>query len=280
VRLRHLAAFATALLVAACGDPGSSDGLGPSDEPNDTVAQAMPLAVAAPTGGTLGTETDVDYYEFTVPAGGAFVQVQTFDADGVGCDALDTYLALVRDDSTPLGAVLAADDDSGSYFCSNLVRWLEAGTYYVAVSFGTVAAPGLEYTVLVTLTLPDAGDHAEAEPNDTAATANGTFTADALVAGTLTPGTDADYYRFTNNTGYTRSVYLETFEHAVGYCPYADTTISVYQADGTTWFGENLDSGVNYCSRLGVTVPAGVTVFVKVEGTGGTFSYLLEIDFI
>jgi hypothetical protein len=280
MRLRQLAVSATAILVAACGGSASSGGLGPSDEPNDTVAQAMPLAVATPTVSTLGTESDVDYYEFTVPAGGAFVHVQTLDADGVGCDALDTYIALVRDDTTPLGAVLAADDDSGAYFCGDLVRWLEAGTYYVAVSFGTVAAPGLKYTVLVTLTLPDAGDHAEAEPNDTTATANGTFTADALVAGTITPGTDVDYYKFTNNTGYTRSVYFETFEHTVGYCPYADTTISVYAADGTTLIGTHYDDGVNYCSRMGVTVPAGLTGIVKVEGTGGTFSYLLEIDFL
>lgn len=279
MRLRHLAAFAAAALVAACGSDSSS-GPGASDEPNDTVAQATPLAVATPTKGTLGTESDVDYYEFTVPASGAFVRVQTFDADGAGCDALDTYVALVRDDSTPSGAVLAADDDSGPYFCSDLVRWLEPGTYYVAVSFGVVAAPGLAYTVVVTLTLPDAGDYAEAEPNDTPATANGTFTADALVAGTITPGTDVDYYKFTNNTGYTRSVYFETFEHTVGYCPYADTTISVYAADGTTLIGTHYDDGVNYCSRMGVTVPAGLTGFVKVEGTGGTFSYLLKIDFL
>lgn len=282
VRLAHLAAPLVLAALSACGGSDTADTPSADGEPNDTVAQAMSLTAGVLASSTLGTEADVDYFRFDVPEGGAIAHVETLDADGVGCDALDTLLDLVRDDGTATGAVLATDDDSGTYFCSDLIRWLDGGTYYVAVRFGSVAVPGLGYSVGVTLVLPSVADRAEVEPNDTAATATlaSPYVSDALLEASISSPTDVDYFRVNNTTSTSKTVYVEAFEHTVGYCPSADTTFDLYDAGTGTWIGSNDDSGVNLCSRAVLTLPGNTGAVVKVASKGATFTYLLEIDFL
>ena len=92
------------------------DDVGSETEPNDTMAQADPLAGSSfVVGGTLSSATDVDYYAITVPAGYA-VRAQTLSAtNGAICDAaIDTTLEML--DSQ--GNQLAYNDDWYDY-CSS-----------------------------------------------------------------------------------------------------------------------------------------------------------------
>lgn len=276
MRLRHLSAVVILAALAACSDSDSDPTPPPGGEPNDTPGQATPIGVGAPVGAVISTYADVDFYRFGVPAGGAFVHVQTFDGSGVTCSSVDTYTELFSGG----GGLLQWDDDSGPSLCDEIVTWLPEGTYFVAVSHGGAAAPAFAYALLVTLTAGTGADSAEAEPNGSVAAANGPYVADALVSGSIAPTGDSDYFAITNTSASSRTVYLETFEGAVGYCPNADSTLAVYD-DGGWQLTSNDDGGILTCSYLSYTIPAYTTYYVRVAGySGDTFSYLLEIDFL
>lgn len=128
----RLAILLAAALSACSG--GGGDQTPASDEPNDTIAQATALTPGTPVIATISTESDVDWYKFTVPAGGANVRFQTFDEGGVTCDpnhgAVDPFID-VYDAATTF---VAHDDDGGvPPFCEDLTVALPAGTNYVKV---------------------------------------------------------------------------------------------------------------------------------------------------
>ena len=140
MRLRplRLPALALAALLSACGG-GSDAPAGPAHsaeaEPNGTTAQANPVSLAEVVTGTITTVDDLDYFKFTVPAGGASVRFQTFDSTGKTCDptgmSVDPMLAVY--DSA--GVLLTGADDNGlAPFCENLSVSLPAGAAYVMVA--------------------------------------------------------------------------------------------------------------------------------------------------
>jgi cysteine-rich repeat protein len=101
-------------------------------EPNNFAAQAnavaaLPVSVLA----QIRPRTDMDYFAFTVTAG-TRLRLQTFDASGVTCDAVDTYLELCDTDGV---TALASSDDGGGGTCSLIAErsLSQAGTYFARV---------------------------------------------------------------------------------------------------------------------------------------------------
>jgi hypothetical protein len=134
------AAVMLAALLAACGGGGSASGgsVGPTRysevEPNGNLAQANPISLDAVVAGTVTAIDDLDFYQLTVPAGGASVRFQTFDSTGATCDpvnlGVDPMLAVY--DSA--GTLLTGADDNGlAPSCEDLTVALPAGTAYVMV---------------------------------------------------------------------------------------------------------------------------------------------------
>jgi len=145
-----LAALTLTALLGACG--GSSEPPPPSSaEPNDTAAQASPLPLPATVAAGIATASDVDWYAFTVPAGGASVRFQTFDSTGAACDPaglnVDPFLAVYGGDGTTL---LGGDDDGGlAPYCEDLTVALPAGTAYVMV--GGIPPVPFDYTLKLSI---------------------------------------------------------------------------------------------------------------------------------
>ncbi len=119
----------------------------------------------------------------------------------------------------------------------------------------------------------------ESEPNDTIATADGPFSSDVTISGALPTYSELDYYAITNAGATAASVTMETFTGSVGACSY-DTVIELYTAGGS-FLASNDDSGVNLCSYLSYSIPAGTTYYLKVRGFAGNIipSYLLQLNF-
>lgn len=280
MRLRHLSALAASISLAACS-PESE----PTPEPNNTIAQATAIAANAAVDATMDGSYDLDYYRFTVPAGGAFVGLETFDASGVGCQGIDPYLELVEADGTPYGWAIASDDDSGPEYCSRIVSWLAEGTYYAVVSHAGFSAPVFPYTLVVSASQPPAGA-SESELNGTIGTADGPFSGDALVSGAISTSSaysiayDNDYFAVANPTGVPQTVYLETFQDAVGSCA-VDTTLYLYDAFGAQ-LAYNDEGGVGSCSAITFTLPPNTTYYARVTNywSYASFSYLLAIVFL
>jgi hypothetical protein len=154
MRLRPLSfpAATLASLLVACG--GSSAPAVPDhfaeSEPNGTLALANAISLHSVVTGSITADTDLDFFKFTVPAGGASVRFRTFDSTGKACDpvaqGVDPYLAVY--DSA--GTLLAGADDTLTppTFCEDLTVALPAGTAYVMV--GGYAPFPFNYTLQVT----------------------------------------------------------------------------------------------------------------------------------
>lgn len=129
-------ALTLAALLAACGGGGDGTPRTAEVEPNGTTAQATPVALEATITGTITAASDSDFFSFTVPAGGATVRFQTFDAGGTACDpagqAVDPFIAVYGAAGT--SDLLGGDDDGGAPpLCEDLTLTLPAGTAYVMV---------------------------------------------------------------------------------------------------------------------------------------------------
>lgn len=283
-------AVALAAALACSGSKGGSNGgsLAVSEsEPNDTPATATPLpAGGAIAVGTISTVSDVDYYSFTVPAG-AFVELDaaTYDTSGVTCNGIDTVLRLYN--STP--SLLTSDSDSGVDLCSLIHTDLGQGTYTIAVAsqYGTTT-----FSYLLDVTLTQIPVVAETEPNDdgsvasgtndfSAANANGPFSSDVIVTGSISPSGDEDVYAVANTSAAPATVRFETYVGGIGLCSSGDTYLYIRNAAGTVLWSDD-DSGIGLCSRLTYTIPAGTTVYAHVTAfadSGTINGYLLRMDF-
>ncbi|MFS8072021.1 MAG: DVUA0089 family protein, partial [Byssovorax sp.] len=112
----------------------------------------------------------------------------------------------------------------------------------------------------------------ETEPNDTAATASGPLTPNALLSGAINPGTDVDYFRITLSA--TADLKIQTFDAAgPSSCAGIDTVVTLLGADGATTLIQRDQGGVNACGAIDPAraadggarhLPAG-TYFIKVE---------------
>jgi hypothetical protein len=138
--------LASALL--ACGGD-DDERLPDANEPNNTFATATPLTIGTPVVAAISPTSDVDYYFFDVPAGGAAVRFQTFDSGGVACDPthgnVDPFIGVFDATQT-----LVAEDDDGGLppWCEDLTVALAEGTNYVGVAG---YPPEFRYTLSVTI---------------------------------------------------------------------------------------------------------------------------------
>lgn len=145
-----------------------------------------------------------------------------------------------------------------------------SGTVYVLVSASN-GTTGALYSIAL-------GPPTESEPNGTIGTANGPYGGDVITSGAL-PSSDYDYYAIRNTGASAASVTMETFTGSVGSCSY-DTVLDLYTAAGTFLAGDD-DGGVNFCSSLTYSIPAGQTYYLRVRAFGGSPipGYLLRLDF-
>lgn len=282
--MRKNPALVAALLAAACsGSGGGNTDPGGSGWPdrNDTIAQATPMTAGTPVVGTVSTVSDLDVYALDVPAGGATVNIRTFDQGGVDCDpvnqSVDTYVVVY--DSA--GAKIAESDDSGPIRCENFDVALGGGTSYVEVS-GSPPVPFV-YTLAVNVvsTTPGGGGGSTnpGEPNDTIAQAT-PMTPGTPIVGTISTDTDLDVYAFALPAG-GATVRIRTFDRGGVDCDptneAVDTKIVVYDAAGTI-VATSDDSGRIWCEDFTVALGEG-TSYVEVGGWPPTpFVYTLAVD--
>lgn len=107
-----------------------------ADAPNTPAMAGMARALPQVIRGSLQPGTDVDCYNFTLPANQGMV-IQVSDGAG-GCPDMADSVIILRDS---MGRQIAADDDSGSALCSyldtrqnQLTRTLPAGTYSICMN--------------------------------------------------------------------------------------------------------------------------------------------------
>jgi cysteine-rich repeat protein len=129
-------------------------------EPNNTSATATPL-VGGRGAGAIEPIADQDFWSFTIGVI-SNVRVETFDASGSTCAAINTVVELRGPDGT---TVLVSDNDDGIALCSLIdpatdmgARALPPGTYYVRVTESGDNAVIPAYSLRVTTTAFGCGD--------------------------------------------------------------------------------------------------------------------------
>lgn len=100
-----------------------------SDEPNDTLGTATPLVLDTQVAASMASASDLDFYVFTVPAGGLEITFRTFDSTGAACTTIDPWL----DFYDAGGTYLWSADDEGIDWCEDVALTFPAGTYFVEV---------------------------------------------------------------------------------------------------------------------------------------------------
>jgi cysteine-rich repeat protein len=128
---------------------------------------------------------------------------------------------------------------------------------------------------------------AETEPNNTPATANGPYTAHALIGAALSPANDVDY--FAVQVASVSDIRIETFDgNGPGSCVNLDTVATLYGTDGTTVLATEDDGGIGTCSKIDPKVDTGArhlapgTYYVKIENfdpANVSPAYRVEITF-
>ncbi len=157
--MRTTVALAAAAFLLACDSGSSSTPAYPdSREPNETLATAATIPVGEPISASVANGSDRDWYAFTVPAGGATVRFQTFDASGTACattdaNPIDTCVDVSA--TTGLGWPTGSSDDSAIIDgartrCEDFTVALPGGTSYVDV-MGFPATAAFAYTLMVTI---------------------------------------------------------------------------------------------------------------------------------
>ncbi len=126
-------------------------------EPNDTLAQAQPIAGSTVLTGTLAPVDDVDIFRITVGANG---NVLAETSDGMGGCSTDTVVIL----ADLQGNTIALDDNSGQGNCSRLdptqdplAAELPAGDYLIGVVHAQTTGTGA-YVLSVEVGAPGCGN--------------------------------------------------------------------------------------------------------------------------
>ena len=103
-------------------------------EPNNTIAQANPLAMPGTVNGTLSTATDVDMVRVLIAQPGTYT-FETAAQNGACGFALEANTELALENAS--GAMIASNDDIDAgvlSYCSRITATLTPGIYYVAVT--------------------------------------------------------------------------------------------------------------------------------------------------
>lgn len=263
-------------------------------EPNGSVATASgPYPPGLAVRAAIDSTGDQDYFSFTVTAVSDVV-IETFDSAGPSyCSTgLDTVIGLIAADGT---TVLADDDDDGPLSCSRIspavdpgARRLSPGTYYVHVNDFKDDEPIAAYTLRVSFSAVcgdgvlsgyeecddggladgDGCDHVctiqpipEAEPNDSAATANGPYATNAPIVAAIDAASDDDWFAVTV-PGPASTLTVEVAAGSTATCGPTgtiDSEIAIYGAGGASLLAFNDDANRStWCSRAtAYALPAG-----------------------
>ncbi len=264
----------------ASGLPRSRSALAPTSgsrwptevEPNETAATATPITLvngAAVIQANILPIGDVDYYSFTGTAGDrVYAAVVTQLSAGSNSDSQLTLFA--SDGTTPI----EFDDDNGSFaaLSSSIAgATLPAtGTYYLKVNDFSATASIRYYRLY--LQLRSGAPAAEAEPNDTPATANVLAAGGGWISGARNPAaaSEQDWYSLPLNAGDTVFLSLDadperdgvTWNARLGLGLFGDATNQILVVDdpGAT-------EGVN------PTIPSEAMVFT-VKDAGNYFVFV------
>ncbi len=167
-------------------------------EPNNTAADANPIASGSRMRGDVAPNGDVDFYKFDAQAGDkVYASVIT---SGSSSASVDSQLRVLDTDGTTL---LEFDEDDGSLggLSSSIAGTTlpAAGTYFLQVKHFSATNTLRPYDLY--FQLRSGTPAAEIEPNDSAATA--TPLGSGFVSGTRDPAlaTEQDWYSVSLNAG-------------------------------------------------------------------------------
>ena len=276
--MKNTLAAVAAVLAAACASSGSDStpsGSGPN-EPNNTPAQAVPLALGTPVAGAISSASDVDYYKLSLSAPTS-VRIRTFDRTGLTCDptnsAVDTYVEVRDAAGVPLTVCNQATnfqpcDGNVDNYCEDFVVTLPAGDSFVVVT-GNPPFP-FDYTLSAEVAV-----HAA------------TIALGVPASGTIASAASADRYRLTLPAPAT--VRIETFDTTGRYCDPAnravDTYVEVTDAGGSPLTAcdqangfQPCDGNVNeLCEDFALALPAGDSYVVVRGNPPFPFDYVLRV---
>jgi hypothetical protein len=225
-------------------------------EPNNTPATADPIAIGDVVNASIGSQEDVDYFSFLAVAGQhIFAQVR------LGALSNST-LTLYGPNGT---TVLKFDDDTQPGSPASQLSFIieTSGTYYLKVDNVTDEAG----SYVLSLQLASSGQfQTESEPNGSPASAD-PLTIGQPLRGTITPGSDFDYFTFSLPAGGRFYAYAQTEGSTLGNDANGeDADMALLTSQGVT-IESDLDSGPGLSPLI-----AGAPT-----GTGGA-GFLLRIN--
>lgn len=245
----------------------------------DTYVGPNPLPNLSVAGLSIDSSTDVDWYEFTLPAGSVSGDAAQIVFDSSLGD-LDMALYASSDLVNPV-AISEGITNSEQVSFAGLV----GGTYYVAV-YGFVGETNPSYTLTVTTpgAAPTGGD-ASWEHDDTYATAHdfgqvqgmniwGDGSPNNMAPLSISRGSDVDWYRFTlTATGTPGNVAGIAFNNTLG-----DLDLMLYASDGTTLIDDS--AGVRNVEEVSLAGLSAGDYYLEVIGYNGASNpaYALYIN--
>ncbi len=229
-----------------------------SDDHSNSASGATPVSVPSTASGNLELVGDVDWFAFEAEADQAY----TFGTTLLGLS--DSVLRLYDTDGATL---LEVDDDGGSGLASR-ITWTapQDGTFYLEVSGYSSSQTGT-YELWLDLFLPSVDDHGNDYQTATAVSVPGT------VAGGIEVGNDEDYFSFQATAGE-----LYVFETTL--LGLSDSTLTLYDQDGTTQLAFNDDGGFGLASRIQWRATDSGTFYLRVAAfaSSQTGTYLLSLS--
>jgi hypothetical protein len=259
-----LPVFVAATSELGGGVPGGTDLVVGETEPNNTAAQANAVNCGDHVEAALGAG-DADWFAFTVAAPGLLT---LYTNPGPGGTVTDTVLELYD-----AGLVLLAVNDDSRGLLSTIRGNIGAGNYLARVRHFAAAGTGAYSLDISCGSIPLVVNEGP-EPNNTPA--GSTPMACGLVAeGRIAVALDSDWYTFTLNQAAT--LVANTGGAQIG-PTLQDSTLTLWDAAGTTQLAFDDDAGPGLFARLVVPLPAG-TYHLAVAGYAQSVGrYTLAID--
>ncbi len=227
---------------------------------NDSLQTASTIKVNTDNYGSLMSDSDEDWYRFTLPsAGKASINFKHSALSGG-----NTYweIELYRHDTMTGETALLTDfsSNAGNLSLTSSTVGLPAGTYYIKVNHYYYS--NIPYTLTASYT---ASSVWEREFNDSLQTAS-TIKVNTAYNGSLMSDSDEDWYRFTLTSSGRASI---TFKHSALSGGYTYWEIGLYRYDTTTGETALLTDFSSKGGNLSLTssivgLPAG-TYYVKVN---------------
>ncbi len=228
------------------------------DDYGESPATSTYIAGGSVTSGTIEVGGDRDWFYLNA-ATGAQVTLETT----LGTLS-DSIMRIYDSDGV---TELAFDDDSGIGLASRIdYTFVAGGAFYVEITeFGAPNGPGT-----YSLSFSYVDDHGNGPASATLISV-----IESVTAGTLEVSRDEDWFAFDADAG--TSIVLATNLGSLG-----DSTLTLYDVNGTTELAFDDDGGPGLASRIEYTVPASGRYYVKVRGFGASHvgTYDLVFNFL